>query len=160
MENWATNIATTIDEKLTGIREKEVRFYRIDEFKRNASRVDSFSASCSFCKDQKKSISEVVEKLEEAISVPGKSRREYDRLISRLAKHIQKEHGFYAPYYFSYLYSFFGIVIGLIIGFVLMKTKPDLWIEMLSIGFIVGLIPSYAIGWIKDKKIRAEKRLM
>ena len=160
MENWATNISSTIDEKLKGIREKEIRFYRIDEFKRNTVRVDSFSASCTFCKDQKNSISEVVEKLDEAINVPGKSRREYDRLISRLAKHIQKEHGFYAPYYFSYLYSFFGIVIGLIIGLILMKIKPDLWIEMLSIGFIVGLIPSYAIGWIKDKKIRAEKRLM
>ncbi len=160
MENWSKNVSSTIDSKLEGIREKEIRFYRIDELKRNIARIDSFSDSCPYCKDQKVLISEVVEKIDEAVNVPGKTRREYDRLISRIAKHIQKEHGFYTPFYFSYLFSFFGIVIGLIIGYFLIQLQPALWIEMLSLGFIIGLVPSYVFGLIKDKKIRAEKRLM
>ncbi len=160
MENWAAEITDTIDKKLEGTRDKEIRFYRIDEFKRNITRVGSFSKSCPFCQQQKISISEVVDKIDEAVNVPGKTRREYDRLINRLSKHIQKEHGFYAPYYFSYLYSFFGIVVGLIIGYALIKINQDYWIEMLSVGFIAGLIPCYIWGFIKDKKIRSEKRLM
>jgi hypothetical protein len=160
MKNWATEITDKIDSKLEGTRDKEIRFYRIDEFKRNITRVDSFSKNCPICKQQKIYISEVADKIDEAVNVPGKTRREYDRLISSLSKHIQKEHGFYTPYYFSYLYSFFGIIAGLILGYVLMKINPDYFVEMLSIGFIIGLIPSYFWGFIKDKKVRSGKRLM
>lgn len=160
MENWHETIIEKIDTKLGGTSEKEIRFYRIDEFKRNISRINEFSTSCSICQQQKISITEIAENIDKAIHVPGKTRREYDRLISQLSKHIRKEHGFYAPYYFSYLFSFFGITIGLFIGYLLMKIKPELWIEMISIGFIIGLIPSYIWGSIKDKKIRSEKRLM
>jgi hypothetical protein len=160
MKNWATEITNTIDKKLASTRDKEILFYRIGEFKRNITRVDSFSKECSLCQKEKISITEISDKIDEAINVPGKTRREYDRLISRLSKHIRKEHGFYPPYYFSYLYSFWGITIGLIIGYALMRYKPDLWIEMLSIGFVIGLIPGYFRGFIKDKKIRSEKRLM
>ncbi|MCF6356200.1 MAG: hypothetical protein L3J54_00215 [Draconibacterium sp.] len=160
MENWATEIKNTIDTKLKGTRDKEIRFYRIDEFKRNITRVDSFSKSCPFCQQQKIYVAEVVDKIDEAVHVPGQTRREYDRLISKLSKHIQKEHGFYTPYYFAYIYSFFGIVGGLILGYVLTKINHEFRIEMLSVGFIVGLIPTYVWGSIKDKKVRSEKRLM
>ena len=160
MENWSTEIIDTIDAKLKGTREKDIRFYRIDEFKRNIARVDSFSKSCPFCQQQKINIAEVADKIDEAVNVPGNTRREYDRLISRLSKHIQKEHGFYAPYYFSYLYSFFGIIAGLILGYLLMKINPEFSVEMLSIGFIIGLIPSYIWGFVKDKKVRSTKKLM
>jgi hypothetical protein len=160
MKNWAAEITNTIDKKLASTRDKEILFYRIGEFKRNITRVDSFSKECRICQKEKISIAEISDKIDEAINVPGKTRREYDRLISRLSKHIRKEHGFYPPYYFSYLYSFWGITIGLIIGYALMRYKPDLWIEMMSIGFVIGLIPGYSWGFIKDKKIRSEKRLM
>ena len=160
MKNWATEIINTIDKRLETSREKDIRFFRIDEFKRNITRVDHNSKSCPICQKQKIDVTEISNKIDEAVNVPGKTRREYDRLIGRLSKHMQKEHGFYAPYYFSYLFSFFGIVIGLIVGYVLMKIFPAYWIEMLSIGFMAGLIPSYIWGSIKDKKIRSAKMLM
>ena len=160
MANWATETTELIDNKLNSTREKDIRFYRIEEFKRNIHRIETNSKSCAFCSQQKINISEISNKIDEAVNIPGKTRREYDRFISQLAKHMQKEHGFYAPYYFSYLYSFFGIVIGLIIGYVLMKISPVYWMEMLSIGFVSGLIPGYMWGFIKDKKIRSENRLM
>jgi hypothetical protein len=160
MGNWAEKIITSVDANLKDTRDKDIRFFRIDEFKRNITRIDSFSKSCPVCMNEKINISEISEKIDEAVNVPGKSRQEYDRLISRLSKHIQKEHGFYAPYYYSYHYSFFGIVAGFIVGFILMKILPDYSIEMLSVGFISGLIPGYFWGSIKDKKVRSEKRLM
>ncbi len=160
MENWDVEIKKTIDDKLKSVQEKDIRFYRIDEFKRNISRIETNSKSCPFCNKQKINISEISNKIDDAVNIPGKTRCEYDRLISQLSKHMQKEHGFYAPYYFSYLYSFFGIVLGLVIGYVLIKIFPVYWIEMLSMGFVVGLIPAYIWGVVKDKKIRSEKRLM
>ncbi len=160
MQNWAIEITNSIDSKLEGTRDKDIRFYRIDEFKRNIARVETFSKSCAFCAQQKISITEVVDKIDEAINVPGQTRREYDRLISRLSTHIQKEHGFFTPFHFSYRYSFVGMVAGLIIGYVLINFNPGFWVEMLSIGFIIGLIPSYFLGSMKDNKIRRAKKLM
>ena len=160
MESWSSEVVTQIDKKLENEKEKEIRFYRIDEFKRNIKRVDLFSNSCPVCQQQKIPIKAISEKIDEAIKVPGKTRREYDELISQLSKHIQKEHGFYAPYYFSYTYSFIGIALGLGLGFILLKLFPTYQIEMISIGFVTGLLPSYIWGSVKDKKIRKEKRLM
>jgi hypothetical protein len=160
MKDWAKETREQIDKKLEGEKDKELRFYRIDEFKRNIDRVEDFSKSCPFCFSQKIEISEISDKIDEAVKVPGKSRREYDRLISRLSKHMQKEHGFYAPYYFSYVYSFWGIVAGLLVGFLFSRLFPELWIEMLSFGFVAGILPGYIIGTVKDKKIRSAKKLM
>jgi hypothetical protein len=160
MENWAEEINSIIDDKLKDARDKDLRFLRVAEFKRNIVRTGNYSDNCSFCKQQKILIAEAVSKIEKTVNEPGKSRREYDRLIYQTSKHMKKAHGFYPPYHFSYLYSFFGILVGLILGYFLMKTVPDYSTEMLSIGFTIGLIPAYIWGYIKDKKIRAEKRIM
>ena len=160
MENWATKIIDEIDEKLKGVRDKELRFYRIDELKRNIKRTDEFSSGCPQCQKEKINISETVRKIDEAIKVPGKSRREYDRLISRLAGHMHKQHGFITPYYYTYLFSFFGMVAGLLIGYILQMLFPAQDWEMLLIGFILGLLPGYFIGTYRDKKIRSENKLM
>jgi hypothetical protein len=160
MENWAIKTNNTIDSKLKGTKDKDLRFYRIDELKRNIERVDTFSQNCPYCNKEKINIKTTVEKIDEAVHVPGKTRREYDRLISRLAIHMQKEHGFYTPFHFVYLFSFFGMVAGLLLGYVLLKLFPALDWAMLSLGFSVGLITGYAWGNIKDNKIRAEKKLM
>jgi hypothetical protein len=160
MENWATKTNNTIDIKLTGTKDKDLRFYRIDELKRNIERIDTFSKNCAYCNKQKIYINEMVEQIDEAINVPGRTRREYDRLIGRLSTHMQKEHGFYTPFHFVYLFSFFGMVTGLLLGYLLLKLFPALDWVMLSIGFSVGLITGYIWGNTKDNKIRAEKKLM
>ena len=159
-ESWATKTNNIIDSKLQGTKEKDLKFYRIDELKRNIERVDSFSKSCPYCQKQKIDISTVVNSIEEAVHVPGRTRREYDRLISRLSMHMQKEHGFYTPYHFVYLYSFFGMVAGLLLGYLLLKLFPSFDWVMLAIGFSAGLIIGYVWGGIKDNKIREEKKLM
>lgn len=160
MENWAESVIAVIDKKTEGIKEKEIRFYRIDEFKRNIKRVDEFSTNCPFCLKQKLHIADISEKLDEAIQVPGQTRRNYDRLIGRLSLHMQKQHGFFAPWYFTYLFSFFGMVAGLLLGYFLQEVFPNYNLEMLSIGFSIGLITGYLWGLFKDKKIRSEKRIM
>ncbi len=160
MEKWSSEIISKIDSSLAGTKERDLRFFRVDEFKRNIQRVDEFSAHCPFCQKQKQEIAECVEKIEEAINFPGQPRRNYDRLISRLSNHMQKEHGFFTPYYFSYLFSFFGMVAGIVLGYILQKIVPAYNWEMLIIGFSIGLITGYFWGTAKDNKIRSEKRLM
>ena len=160
MANWADKLNSKIDVKLEKSREKDIRFFRIDEFKRNIERVDGFSNSCPFCLKHKIDISEAVETIHEAVEVPGKQRRDFDRLISRLARHMQKEHGFYAPFYFSYLYAFIGISVSLIFGYILYKMFPVYGEVLLLASIMVGIIAAYLSGSIKDGKIRSANKLM
>jgi hypothetical protein len=160
MENWGKTITEQLDNTLKDSKKRDINFFRIEEFKRNIKRADTFSAKCPVCQKQKINISEIVDNINEAINVPGKTRRNYDRLISELATHMQKEHGFYTPFYFSYLYSFFGMAGGLLLGYLLLKLVPAYSWEMLSAGFIIGLIGGYATGNAKDSKVRSNKKLM
>lgn len=160
MENWAKQLIAKVDEKLLGIKQRDLRFFRVEEFKRNITRVDIFSKSCPVCKREKLNIAEIAQKIDEAIHVPGKSRREYDRIIGRVSSHMQKEHGFFPPFYFTYLFSFFGMVAGLLLGYLLMKLFPVWdWI-MLTTGFVAGLLSGYVYGNKKDNRIRIQKKLM
>jgi len=160
MGNWKEEKSALLDEKLKDTKIRDIRFYRIEEFKRNISRVEEFSKSCPYCQKQKIDISSAVDKIDEAVNIPGKERRNYDRLISRLAQHMQKEHGFYAPYYYTYLYSFFGIIAGLVLGYLLLKMLPQYNWAMMSLGFVVGLFAGYLLGTGKDNKIRSDKMIM
>ena len=101
MNSWSEELHSTIDTKLEGVNDKDRRFFRIDEFKRNVSRVGSFSSTCPICKKEQQNVRAAVETIDEAINNVGKKRREYDKLITRLSKHMQKEHNFYAPYYLA-----------------------------------------------------------
>ena len=160
MEEWSKQTISQLDEKTKKIKQRDIRFYRVDELKRNIERVGEFSKNCPHCEKEKINIAAIVEKMEEAIEVPGKTRREYDRTISRLSDHMQKHHGFYTPYYYTYLFSFFGIVAGLLPGYLLMRLFPAHDWTMLSAGIVAGLITGYAWGNIRDGRIRSSKKLM
>lgn len=159
-ENWASEMTAKVDESLVNARDKDIRFFRVDEFKRNIKRVGEFSTSCGFCNKQKIDVADAVESISEAIDVPGATRRGYDRLISRLSVHMRKEHGFYPPFYFSYVYSFFGFASGTFIGYLMFLLIPANPEAMFSIGFALCLVVGYIWGSKKDHKIRFEKKLM
>ena len=160
MESWSEDQISKIDAKLECVKEKDLRFFRIDEFKRNLIRTEKFSTNCPECKRQIININEAVNSIDEAINHVGRKRRAYDKLISALSKHMRKEHGYYAPYYFTYLISFFGIVAGSVLRYFLMQLNVELKLELFCLGFAIGLLPTYVYGHLKDKKIRKEKRLM
>jgi len=159
-EDWGSKIITKVDTNLASAKDKDIRFFRIDEFKRNIKRVGEFSTSCGYCSRQKLDIGEVVETIAEAVDVPGSKRREYDRLISRLSIHMRKEHGFYPPFYFTYFYSFYGFIAGAFLGYMMFLFIPANTEAMFSIGFASCLVVGYIWGTRKDQKIRLTEKLM
>ncbi len=159
-ENWGKGMVAKVDDKLANAREKDIRFFRIDEFKRNVKRVNKFSSGCGYCNRLKLDIDEVVETINEAVDVPGNKRREYDRLISRLSIHMRKEHGFYPPFYYSYFYSFYGFVAGAFLGYLMFLLIPANSEAMFSVGFALCLVVGYIWGSRKDHKIRLMEKLM
>jgi hypothetical protein len=160
VEDWTTNIVLQVDEKLKDVKESDLRFFRVDEFKRNVRRTDENARTCPACNREKINITSVVPKINEAITIPGKSRREYDRLINRMADHMQKEHGYYTPYHFKYYYSFYGLVAGIAAGLLIMNLAGGQNWAIFSASVSVGLLIGYLRGGTKDRKIRQKKMLM
>lgn len=160
MEDKSSQLILTINEKLKDARQSDLRFFRIDEFKRNIERVEFFSGKCPICTKEFVNIRNVAGNIHLAIGTPGKERREYDGLINRLALHLQKEHGYFAPYHFTYRYTFYGLMTGLIFGFLLMTILSDYNWSLVSAGFSLGMLLGYIYGGQKDRKIRDQKMLM
>ncbi len=160
MEDWTSQMTSAIDEKLKDARQSDLRFFRVEEFKRNVERTGTFSGKCPVCTRQQTDIKEVVGKIDKAVNIPGRERREYDRLINRLASHMQKEHGFYTPYHYTYRHSFYGMLIGIVTGLLLMMLFSQYNWAYVSGGFSAGLILGYIYGSQKDRKIRENKMLM
>ena len=160
MNTWSTEKTDTINTELNNVKERDLRFFRIDEFIRNIKRTDEFSGDCTQCKRNKNEIDNVVATIEEAVNVPGKTRRSLDRTIGNISRHMLKEHQFYTPFHFAYLYSFFGTTAGLLIGYLAsLATSPHEFITIAT-GIMIGLLIGYFSGNKKDKKIRKDKKLM
>jgi len=160
MESWSDQVKQVIKTNLGGIKERDLRFFRIDEFIRNIERTEKFYETCPECFKHKNDISAIAGNIREAIKAPGEKRRELDRLTGKISRHMTTAHKFYTPYHFTYLYSFFGMVTGLLLGFFGTKVYPsEDWIALV-IGFIAGLLTGQFIGAKKDRAVRKNKQLM
>jgi len=160
MDNWKDKILAGMEESLAGTREKDLRFFRIEELQRNIRRVDEFSHRCADCAHLKPEIAAALRHVNEAVNVPGQYRRELDRVVARLARHMLKTHAFYPPFHFIYLYSFYGIAIGSLAGLLIAVLLPGKPWEIGAAGFVAGLIAGQISGGQKDSKVRTGNRLM
>lgn len=160
MENWADKVLVDMQERLTGTKVQDLRFFRIDELRRNIKRIDEYSASCSECSRFKSDIDASLHYMHEAVYNPGKSRRKLDHLVGQVAKHMKKEHQVYPPWYFNYNYSLYGIIVGGLLGVILFLVFPTKSWETIGGGFFAGLLIGQIIGGKKDRKVREENRLM
>lgn len=160
MENWSDRALSNMEQQLAGVKDKDLRFFRMEELQRNVRRTGEFAATCKRCQHMKTEVDSALVHLNEAISVPGQYRREVDRLIARLANHMMKEHGFYPPWHFNYLYSLAGMLAGTLISLAAVLVLPGKPWELLAAGFAAGLIAGQVTGGRKDRIIRADNKLM
>lgn len=161
MSDWNKKIIANLNEELQGTRDKDLRFFRIEEYFRMVDRVGEFSPTCAECKQFQPHIEEQLKTIKHAIHTPGKSRRRYDRHIDQLARHMKKVHNFYPPYYFTYLYSFFFTLILTSFTFLISLIFPAVsaWYFVVP-GFISGLLAGQLYGAKKDGKVRATKKIL
>ena len=158
---WHNQIEETVRQQLAGSKEKDISFFRVEEFLRMSSRTDEFAGTCRDCASFKHQIEKQVETIGEAVKHPGRTRREYDRLLGKLSGHMQKQHQFYPPFYFTYLLGAVYTVIASAAGFLISLLFPaiSLWFFVVP-GFILGLLAGQLRGAKKDSIVRKEKRLL
>lgn len=160
MDKWEKKVLDEMDLSLKGTREKDLRFFRIDELQRNISRIGNFSVSCTGCQKLKSDVENTLVHINEAVNVPGPYRRDLDRLTVRIGRHMMKNHHIYPPWHFNYLYSFYGILAGSLAGLLFVFLFPGEKWEFIAAGFVVGLVAGQLAGGKRDREIRNDNRLM
>ena len=158
---WLNETEDLFRENLKGIHEKDIRFYRLEEFWRNIQRLDKFSNDCPVCKKMHSEVRETIAGMNYAVMHPGKKRRRFDRALSTLASHMTEEHGFLPPYYFTYRWSALGMPAGALVGALidLVLFHGHKWGFIVG-GTIIGLLIGYVLGGRKDNDMRARKKLL
>ena len=161
MGDWSEKIIQNIEEQLKGVRDKDLRFFRIEEFFRMTRRVDEYASSCRDCNSFKYEIEKISDDVSKAVKYPGRNRIRFDRLQGKMAKHMRKAHGFYPPFYFTYLlsasYAFSASAAAILLSLILPASYR--WFIIIP-AFILGLITGNLSGAKKDAKVRNNQKLL
>lgn len=153
MQNsWLDNINTNIDKQIYDhISVKDYRFYQIEKLKRIAALLDK-NTNCLNCKHGKIELEKIVNELDRLINKSGVNRREYEKRVETLIKHLKDDHQIYQAHHFTYTYSgiytLLGVVFGLILSFGIFHAfNPRIFFMCAGVGMIAGNI----LGSRKDK---------
>ncbi len=150
---WYNKIQLQVEEKMATLHAKDFKFYKVDYFLALAKEVDRLSSNCVDCNMLKSKIENVANGLDETLSGTISLRREYEKQLSEIEKHISKIHKIYPKQYFLYLYSFLGIVAGLILGAAISFLIDAKFLKLgVILGFTIGLIVGRILGQVKEKQ--------
>jgi len=158
---WIERISKEIDEQIDlFISVRDYRFYQIEKLKRIAKLLGN-QKNCLDCKYFRTELEAIVADLDRLINKSGVNRREYEKRVEKLIKHLKDQHQVYQAHHFTYTYSaiytLVGAAFGLLISYGLFYDF-NLTIFFLSSG--VGMFAGNVLGSKKDKDcIRKGKQI-
>lgn len=159
MENWYPGFEKKVVEQLKGAAHRDLRFFRIEEYLRNAERIDGFAGNCRECYSFRSEMDKQKEDVARAVEYPGKERRKLDGLQSKINDHMRKTHGFFPPYYHTYMQSVYWTVGLMFVAFLLTLIFPEVdKVVFYSPAFVIGVITGQVVGGRKDSKIRDSQK--
>ncbi len=154
MSKWYLNFENNLLENIKDCKGNDLRFFRIEEYLRNAERIDTMAEHCAECASIRSKIDAESNNIKKAINEPGKERKALDTIQGELVDHLKKEHGFYPPMYHTYMQSIYWLVGFMVLAFIcvqLFKSIPS--IIFYSPAFIIGVTIGQIKGSRMDKKI-------
>lgn len=156
-ENWVDKLSKEIDDQIDlCISVRDYRFYQIEKLKRIAKHINN-QKNCLECKSAKKELEDIVHDLDRLINKSGVNRREYEKRVEKLIKHLKEQHNVFQAYHFTYNYSAIFTLGGAGIGFLLSygvfaSFIPSVFFMLAGIGMFIGNI----LGSRKDKSCARE----
>ncbi len=160
MENssWLSDLSIKLEHNRDKLSLKDDRFLQINLFNNLMSKVDIYSNNCEKCKKFKIEIENYVDNLK-AVSISTAKQKEYEKFLTELKLHLEKEHKIYPARYFNSIFSFAGMLTGAAIGAGIgyLINPKFLWSGIL-IGWTTGLLLGKILGIKKDKKLRNQNK--
>ncbi|MFT5749712.1 MAG: hypothetical protein ACI93S_000973 [Ancylomarina sp.] len=152
--SWLDSINTNIDNQIDlHISVKDYRFYQIAKLKRIATLLDSNKQkNCLDCKHTKIELEKIVNELDRLINKSGVNKREYEKRVEKIIKHLKESHQIYQVNHFTYtlsgIYTLTGIGLGLVLSYgTVYSFNPHIFFACAGLCMIIGNIR----GVKKDK---------
>jgi len=149
---WYKKLEIKVLEEIEKLYKNDFKFFQVETFLKAAKKADNFSEQCSTCKIHKKSSEKIANNLENYLKGDFKLRKDYEKQLDKITKHLKKEHKIYPEQYFISLYSLFGVLGGVGIGaLIAYLTIPGFINQSMLFGFVGGLIIGRILGKRKDR---------
>ncbi|MFV0365025.1 MAG: hypothetical protein ACK5JS_00765 [Mangrovibacterium sp.] len=150
MNNWYPDFESRVLEQIKDSKGSDLRFFRIEEYLRNAERIDIMADDCPSCAKLREKMEQQAPNIKQAIDEPGAHRRALDDIQAELNQHLKKAHGFYPPMYHTYMQSIYWLLGFMFAALLAVKIFPRVpSIAFYSPAFVIGVV----IGQIKGGKM-------
>ncbi|QZE13551.1 hypothetical protein K4L44_13340 [Halosquirtibacter laminarini] len=157
MTNSQDAIFEDLNRALSGISDKDLRFFPIDRFKTQLEILLQHRDQCPECNMLLKKTKEVVPLIPIAITDVGKERKQVDRLLRDIERHLRKVHHLLPEYYYAARYGSIFAAITVVISLIALWCFPsdNSVLVIITLTFI-SLILGFLWGNIKDKRFAGE----
>jgi len=158
---WYKKLEIKVLEEIEKLYKNDFKFYQVETFLKAAKKTDGFSEQCSTCKIHKKSSEKIADNLENYLKGDFKLRKDYEKQLDKITKHLKKEHKIYPEQYFISLYSLFGVLGGFGAGaLIAYLTIPGFINQSMLFGFVGGLIIGRILGKKKEKISKINNKVL
>ena len=158
---WYKKLEIKILEENEKLYKNDFKFFQVETFLRAAKKADSLSEKCDTCKIHKETSEEIADNLQNYLKGDFKSRKDYEKKLTTITKHLRKGHQIYPEQYFISLYSLFGILGGLAFGAVIAYlTIPGFIKQAMLFGFVGGLLIGRILGKRKEKLNKLNNKIL
>ncbi|MBN2682823.1 MAG: hypothetical protein JXR58_09970 [Bacteroidales bacterium] len=154
-------------EKIKGIIEKhniaykDYSFFMLTRLPGIAEKLEEFSDSCEDCKNYMHTLEKQINILPKIVSDDVSYRKEYEKTLDLISRHLRKEHKLVPERFFVAVYSTFGLFGGLFLGLglsYLIYSSLNQSVIFASLG--IGVFAGYIWGSIKDLRYKNRKMVL
>ena len=136
-DNWLNNTLESIAAQKQVLSKKDVKKYKVDYLARVAKRISDLSKECGECQKFQGDISKLAHDLGGLIQSSKEEKKNYDRKVKEITRHLQKKHKLYPEGTFVGFGIALGPAIGVAIGSGMGNVGAGIGIGV-GIGLVIG----------------------
>lgn len=162
---WLTEFNDKLGEVTKDLSGRKNRFLQIKRLKKMAEKVDQYSNSCRDCFYFQNDLTRIVADPKNFKDILTSSNTEYEKIFSRIFRHLRKEHKLYPKFYFTSVYTLlgmlFGIMAGLLIAYMIIfiqEENSDILKTGALLGWLMGLVFGQIFGKKRDNEIKKKNQ--
>lgn len=140
---WKDMKLSRIEAAKVGLSPKQQKNLRLELLERIVIRIDTYSETCESCATVQR---DAVDMLASSLTSSNFNKKEYDRLINGLIKHLKDVHKLQDEGENASTYMALGMMFGMVFGMTVFKTLG------MTMGLSIGMALGVAVGSGIDKK--------
>lgn len=111
-------IKENLEKEVEKIHRSDIKFYQLYKIEKIATILDKEKADCQDCKYHLKTLVKMSSNLSEQLNGQIADRRNFEKQIELIVKHLRTKHGYFPSEYYLNFYSLYGLILGIFLGWI------------------------------------------